>query len=149
MAVPVHVLARDADVECAMNWSKAAIMACLGATLAACASAPPKETPPPATALPAAPPPGEPAWIVSMDSQGLRAAFGQPAFVRKDNGSEMWRYDGASCKAFFFLYPGVSGSTVVRHVETLPRGAAIAADDNCLAQLRQHPITSTLNAPNS
>ncbi len=81
--------------------------------------------------------------------QSLRAAFGQPAFVRKDTGSEMWRYDGAACKAFFFLYPGVSGATIVRHVETLPRGSAIAADENCLALLRLHPTSAVLNAPNS
>jgi hypothetical protein len=130
-----------------MNWSTITTMACLCAVLGACASPPPKETP--SVALPAGPPPGEPAWITSMDSQGLRTAFGQPAFVRKDSGSEMWRYDGAACKAFFFLYPGVSGSTIVRHVETLPRGATIAADENCLAQLRLHSTTSMLNAPNS
>jgi len=130
-----------------MNGPKLAAIACLCAVLGACANQPPPQTP--SVALPAAPPPGEPSWIPSMDAQGLRAAFGQPAFVRKDNGSEMWRYDGATCKAFFFLYPGVSGATVVRHVETLPRGAAIAADENCLAQLRLHPVTAPLNAPNS
>ena len=131
-----------------MNGQKLAVIACLCAALGACANQPPPQQTP-SVALPAAPPPGEPAWIASMDAQGLRAAFGQPAFVRKDNGSEMWRYDGSACKAFFFLYAGVSGQTVVRHVETLPRGSAIAADENCLAQLRQHPTTSTLNAPNS
>ena len=130
-----------------MNGQKLAAIACLCAALGACANQPQQQTP--SVALPAAPPPGEPAWIISMDAQGLRTAFGQPAFVRKDSGSEMWRYDGAGCKAFFFLYPGMSGATVVRHVETLPRGATIAADENCLAQLRLHPTTSTLNAPNS
>jgi hypothetical protein len=123
------------------------MMACLCAALGACATQPPPQTP--SVALPAGPPPGEPAWIVSMDAQGLRTAFGQPAFVRKDNGSEMWRYDGPSCKAFFFLYRGIAGSTVVRHVETLPRGSSIAADETCLALLRQHPTSSVLNAPNS
>jgi len=131
-----------------MNWSKAAMMACLCAVLGACANQQPQPQTP-SVALPAGPPPGEPAWIVSMDAQGLRTAFGQPAFVRKDKGSEMWRYDAATCKAFFFLYPGFGGSTVVRHVETLPRGTSIAADEDCLALLRLHPVTSTLNAPNS
>jgi hypothetical protein len=130
-----------------MNWSKSAMMVCLCAALGACANQPPPQTP--SVALPAGPPPGEPAWIVNMDAQGLRTAFGQPAFVRKDSSSEMWRYDGATCKAFFFLYPGISRSTVVRHVETLPRGSSIAADENCLAQLRLHATPSVLNAPNS
>jgi hypothetical protein len=135
-------------MERLMNGSKIAAMAFLCAVLGACANQPPQQQAQ-SVALPAGPPPGEPAWIASMDSQGLRTAFGQPAFVRKDSGSEMWRYDGATCKAFFFLYSGASGASVVRHVETLPRGSAIAADENCLAQLRQHPVTSTLNAPNS
>jgi hypothetical protein len=136
-------------MERAMNGQKLAAIACLCAALGACANQPPPQQQTPSVALPAAPPPGEPAWIASMDAQGLRTAFGQPAFVRKDSSSEMWRYDGATCKAFFFLYPGVSGSTVVRHVETMPRGSSIAADENCLAQLRLHPVTPTLNAPNS
>ncbi|HTW33851.1 MAG TPA: hypothetical protein VMD53_04465 [Rhizomicrobium sp.] len=130
-----------------MNGPKIAAMAFLCAALGACANqAPP---PPPSVALPAAPPPGEPAWIINMDAQALRTAFGQPAFVRKDNGSEMWRYDGTTCKAFFFLYRGVSGASIVRHVETLPRGSAIAADENCLALLRLHPVAPALNAPSS
>jgi hypothetical protein len=135
-------------MEKAMDWRKIACFACLCASLGACANQP-QETAPPPVALPAAPPPGEPAWITGMDAQGLRTAFGPPAFVRKDSASEMWRYDGASCKAFFFLYPGVSGATMVRHVETLPRGSTIAADENCLAQLRVHATTPVLNAPSS
>jgi len=131
-----------------MDWRKLAVAVSLCAGLGACAAQHTEEVPPP-VALPAAPPPGEPAWITTMDGPALRAAFGQPVYVRKDNGSEMWRYDSATCKAFFFLYPGVSGSIVVRHVETLPRGQAIAADENCLAQLRLHPVTPTLNAPSS
>ena len=47
----------------------------------------------------------------------------------------MWRYDGASCKAFFFLYPA-GNSLAVRHVETVPRGAEMAADAGCLNALR-------------
>lgn len=87
--------------------------------------------------LPPAPPPGEPAGIVGMDAQALRAAFGAPAFVRKDGPVEMWRYDNTNCRAFFFLYPN-AGTTTVRHVETQPRGREMAADEACLAQLRVH-----------
>ena len=109
-------------------------MAFLCAFLAACASAP-KETP--NVSLPPAPPPGEPADLAGMEASALRVAFGAPAFVRKDGPAEMWRYDGAGCKAFFFLY--TNGSPLaVRHVETVPRGSEMAADANCLAQIRQH-----------
>ena len=78
---------------------------------------------------------GEPPGIVGLAAQDLRTAYGVPAFVRKDGGDEMWRYDGAGCKAFFFLYPD-GGTLAVRHVETLPRGTRWAADPACLNALR-------------
>jgi hypothetical protein len=82
--------------------------------------------------LPAAPRPGEPAGLVGLSSADMRANFGTPAFVRKDGIVELWRYDDASCKAFFFLY-AESGTNRVRHVETLPRGnSTTAADPACL-----------------
>jgi hypothetical protein len=55
-------------------------------------------------AIPPAPPRGEPGQYLNMAASGLQAAFGRPAFVRKDGSTEMWRYDGAACRAFFFLY---------------------------------------------
>ena len=63
--------------------------------------------------------------------------------MRKDNGTEMWRYDGTSCKAFFFFY-AANNTMTVKHVETLPRGSDIAADSTCLASLqvqKQVPTT--------
>jgi hypothetical protein len=124
--------------------TSAAAVACLCAVLGACAGTP-KETAPAPVALPPAPPPGEPAWITTMDSRALRVSFGQPAFVRKDGAAEIWRYDGQTCKAFFFLYANGSGATVVRHVETLPRGHEMAADENCLAQMRAHPANGPVS----
>jgi hypothetical protein len=64
-------------------------------------------------------------------------AFGAPQFVRKDGQVEMWRYDGASCKAFFFMYPN-GNSLAVKHVETLPRPNNAAADATCLQGLLAH-----------
>ena len=94
--------------------------------------------------LPPAPRPGEPSDIADMQEAQLRIAFGVPALVRKDGHNEMWRYDGATCKAFFFLYP--AGSTLaVRHVETVPRGREIAADFGCLSALREHPATAPVS----
>ena len=72
---------------------------------------------------------------MGLAAQDVRTAYGAPAFVRKDGGDQMWRYDGASCKAFFFLYPN-GGTLAVRHVETLPRGPRWAADPACLNALR-------------
>ena len=102
----------------------------LSAALAACASPQPQHV-----ALPPPPPSGEPSGIAGLGAADLRAAFGAPAFVRKDGTTEMWRYDGANCRAFFFLY-AQGGAPTVRHVETLPRGASIAADTICLDALR-------------
>ncbi|HWA91597.1 MAG TPA: hypothetical protein VG889_16280 [Rhizomicrobium sp.] len=89
-------------------------------------------------ALPPAPPPGEPGDVVGLSSSALKVAFGTPQFARKDGDTEMWRYDGAGCRAFFFLYPDKS-VLVVRHVETMPRPASAAFDVNCLTALRRAP----------
>jgi hypothetical protein len=85
--------------------------------------------------LPDAPPGGEPAGTTGLHEADLRAQFGQPAMIRHDAGAEVIRIDGATCKAFFFLY-SKDGNTAVWHVETSPRGQSIAADENCLASLR-------------
>ena len=113
-------------------------MLSLCSLLAACASSKPVVTvqqPAPRVALPPAPPPGEPADLAGLKSTQLRLAFGTPAFVRKDGTAEIWRYDSASCKAFFFLYP-FGDAMLVRHVETLPRGGRMAADESCLSTFR-------------
>ena len=107
---------------------------CLCAMLSACASRPAAPT----IAVPAPAPSKDPAKPVGLSAQGLRMFFGAPAFVRQENGDEMWRYDGAGCRAFFFLYPQ-GDSQIVRLVETIPRGAGTPADANCLAALRAHP----------
>jgi hypothetical protein len=106
--------------------------------LAACASQPPQ----PAT-VPLPPPPssGEPAGLIGLSANDLRVAFGVPAFVRKENGSEMWRYDGKNCRIFFFLY-AKGDAQAVRHVETLPHGRDSAFDSTCLGLLRPHPPVS-------
>jgi len=101
--------------------------------LASCAARPVDRV-----ALPAAPPPGEPANMVGLSSGALKTAYGAPAFTRKDGDMEMWRYDGAACRAFFFLYPDRAGLTV-RHVETQPRPSNSAFDESCLAGLRRAP----------
>jgi hypothetical protein len=104
------------------------IAAC--ALLGACAVQAPQHV-----SLPAAPPPGEPGNIAGLSAMQIRAAFGEPAFIRRDGKIEIWRYDSAACKGFFFLYPGDAGGLAVRHVETIPRGQEMAADTGCLNTL--------------
>ena len=104
------------------------VVVCLG--LAACASQPQR-----GGGLVAPPQVGEPPGIPGLAASQVKASFGEPSFIRKDGSAEIWRYDGQTCRAFFFLYPN-GGNEVVRHVETLPRGATIAADTTCLDALR-------------
>ena len=93
---------------------------------------PPSPTEP---TVPIAPPPpkGEPENFLGIDAARLQTMAGAPAFTRKDGAMEMWRYDTASCRVFFFL-TGAPGK--VQHVETLPRGANSAADPQCLNALK-------------
>ena len=104
----------------------------LCALLGACAARGPAG---PRTTLPPAPPPGEPAGTTGLHEAELKALYGDPAFARRDGNGQIWRFDGPSCKAYFFLYTR-DGNTAVWHVETAPRGQSIAADENCLSALR-------------
>ena|ERR1700759_571570 len=107
----------------------------LCAVLGACATQGGGGTTPTHVRLPDAPPPGEPEGTTGLKEVDLRAYYGPPAFVRHDGTAQIWRFDGPACKAFFFLY-SKEGNTAVWHVETMPRGTAIAADQNCLNALR-------------
>lgn len=109
--------------------------ACLSIALlaAGCAAQSRPPVQPPAVAnIPAAPPRGEPPQYINRPAAAILSSFGRPAFVRKDGAIEMWRYDGQSCRAFFFFY---GAPLAVRHIETLPRGTASAADQACLTAL--------------
>jgi hypothetical protein len=107
---------------------------------AGCAAKAPPPVQPNTAVIPPAPPRGEPDAYLNMPGAGLQAAFGRPAFVRKDGATEMWRYDGEACRAFFFLY---GTPLAVRHVETLPHGKQSAADSACLTALRVSPAKTS------
>ncbi|HTT98220.1 MAG TPA: hypothetical protein VMF58_09235 [Rhizomicrobium sp.] len=114
------------------------VSACI--LLAACANN--RAAIPDRVALPPPPPAGEPPNVIGLSADAMRATFGTPAFVRKDGDSEFWRYNGATCRAFFFLYKQ-NNILTVGHAETLPHGAAIAADNSCINALRLHPLPLT------
>ncbi len=105
----------------------------LCALLGACAA--PGVVAPQHVVLPQAPPEGEPVGTTGLHEVDLKSQYGQPAFVRHDGNAQIWRFDGAACKAYFFLYSR-DGNTAVWHVETAPRGRSIAADETCLSALR-------------
>ena len=72
------------------------------------------------------------------DATSLRARYGAPDFVRRDADSELWRYDGADCAVFFFLYRE-GGVLRIRYAETMPRGLDMPADAKCVESLNAHP----------
>ncbi|MGZ9117174.1 MAG: hypothetical protein ACXW3V_09550 [Methylocystis sp.] len=71
----------------------------------------------------------------SRNAAELRDEFGTPDFVRKETDSELWRYDGVNCALFVFLYRDKE-TYLLRHIETLPRGAQTATDDACLGSVK-------------
>lgn len=111
---------------------KLATLLMLCTALASCVTRP---AAPAQVRLPEAPPAGEPAGTTGLHEADLRAAFGLPALVRHDGTAQIWRFDGANCRAYFFLYTR-DGATAVWHVETIPHGVNIAADQSCLNALR-------------
>ena len=104
---------------------------------------PPMEMLPPPPPEPPPPPPPPP---MPTDAQSLRAAYGTPAFIRREPDSELWRYDGMSCAAFFFLYSD-GGTYRVRHTETSPRGSDMPADPDCLRSLVVPAAGAPASAP--
>ena len=104
------------------------VLALLCAGLAACANAPRTTT------RLDVPPPGEPSGTTGLKEADLKHFYGQPAFTRRDGNATIIRFDAPACKAYFFLYSR-DGNTAVWHVETTPRGASMAADQNCLNAL--------------
>lgn len=112
----------------------------LAVLLTGCASTPRPAAPPrPGTAPLVAPLAGEKTFL-GMTEAGLRQRLGTPVFVRKEGSTQMWRYDGAACRAFFFLsITGAAPVLAVRYVETLPRKGGQGADPACLAALSASP----------
>ena len=105
--------------------------------LCGCTSNPSRE---PRETLPTPPPAGEPGDLIGLTSVQLQGLLGKASFARRENGSELWRYDNPQCRTFFFLY-SEAGSMRVRHVETVPHGPTTAADPSCLAVLRGKPAS--------
>jgi hypothetical protein len=71
-----------------------------------------------------------------MDATALRMRLGNPNFVRREMGTELWRYDAPPCSVFFFMQQE-GGMLRLRYTETLPRGMNMAADPACISALEQ------------
>ncbi|HEX5281459.1 MAG TPA: hypothetical protein VFW28_15375 [Micropepsaceae bacterium] len=82
------------------------------------------------------------------EAGALRMRLGNPDFVRREMGTELWRYDAPRCSVFFFMQQQ-DGMLRLRYTETLPRGTNTAADPACLSALQDHMAAAPgiMNAP--
>lgn len=71
-----------------------------------------------------------------MEATALRMRLGNPDFIRREMGTELWRYDAPRCSVFFFMQQE-GGMLRLRYTETLPRGMNMAADPVCISTLEQ------------
>jgi hypothetical protein len=58
-----------------------------------------------------------PEKLVGMSSRDIRQALGQPSFVRKDKGVEIWQYHSQTCILDLFLYESSTKKLTVDHSE--------------------------------
>ena len=79
-------------------------------------------------------PPSAGSGLVGWEAEKIRGLYGKPSFIRKEQESELWRYDGQNCAAFFVLYQEQTGLRV-RYVETSPSQGAMG-DAACLAGIK-------------
>jgi hypothetical protein len=91
--------------------------------------------PAPAPQAAAAPTPQTAAASARRNATELRAEFGTPDFVRRETDSELWRYDGEGCSLFAVLYRD-NADFLVRHIETLPQGNGMPADEACVNRIK-------------
>jgi len=67
------------------------------------------------------------------NAEALRAEYGAPDFVRNEQDSQLWRYDGEACSLFLFLYrEGEGDALTMRHAETAPATDGGEIDIACL-----------------
>jgi hypothetical protein len=72
---------------------------------------------------------------LGADASYFRAEYGPPDFVRQEIDSQLWRYDGADCALFLFLYQE-SENYLLRHAETDPPGIAGNVDTACITSIK-------------
>lgn len=54
----------------------------------------------------------KPAKLVGMSQFDIKKALGEPSFVRRDDGVEIWQYRAENCILDLFLYDGREGMRV-------------------------------------
>lgn len=106
-------------------------------------TAPRIDAPPPTNSEQARVAPGsaddDPARLMGLDPTQLTGMLGEPAFVRRDGGGEIWQYRDSACVLHLFLYR-VDKAARVEHVELRQAddGTALgtpAAERSCFGEL--------------
>lgn len=97
--------------------------------------------PPVARATPPAIVEQAPEQLLGMAQPQIAELLGAPAFVRRDNGAEIWQYRNDDCVLHLFLYADPAGNAArVSYVELRETGdgkamTSVAAQRRCLGVL--------------
>ncbi len=74
--------------------------------------------------------------LIGLDPHRLRAFLGAPAFLRRDDPAEVWRYEAKGCVLDVFLYRKNKKSGLrVTHVEARGSGLFRVSPEKCLDRL--------------
>ncbi len=70
--------------------------------------------------------------LATLDSVGLQALLGAPAFTRRDDPAQLWQYRGDRCTLDIFLYrPTGGGDFQVDYFAARPSGSDAVSTEAC------------------
>ena len=74
--------------------------------------------------------------LMGRDAKNIQKLFGMPSFVRKDIGTQFWRYEGEYCRLNIAMYPKGSDSNYrVFYSETIDENGQALDQIQCLQKL--------------
>jgi hypothetical protein len=74
--------------------------------------------------------------LLGRGAENIQKLFGTPDFVRRDFGTQFWRYNGKDCLLNLAIYPQADGITYrVVHQETIDENGNLVETPLCIKQL--------------
>ena len=74
--------------------------------------------------------------LLGRDAKNIEKLFGMPSFVRKDLGTQFWRYEGEDCRLNIAMYPKESDTDYrVFFSETSDKNGQALDQIQCLQKL--------------
>ena len=74
--------------------------------------------------------------LVGRNAKNIQKLFGMPSFVRKDFGTQFWRYEGEECRLNIAMYPKGSNTDYrVVYIETSDKNGLALDQTSCLQKL--------------